>query len=423
MSFRVHCPDCDIVFEPPAGVWSARCPFCGKEVEVPHIHGVAVPTGYRKRVRKGAGRWVIFQAHLPRWTNSVLAVSFVMLLASALIQAWLSAHEERSAGAMRRALAAWKSAGESREPSQVVDAADRLLEAIGPDSANRILASEGLTESVVRDHRSKAVRTSWTMRFDKAIGASDEASLRVLSELTEEAGRDSDLNAERQRAVDAWLALRERLTRQALAENEAALSRGESQPCWVALVRASRVESMSIQGGERSEVLRQEVERAADRTAGKFGLSVICSMVDRTFSTNDEACRRLEPLIVADAERIGYVVGDLKDPKLNDLFREASRYRLEATISERFSRTFEDTPHRTTSLEFGFVLFEDGAEVGRRTATARTPRIPASTAIGMSRLQLSKRSDERIEKRLAEAAWETIPSPVRQALSSLPAPK
>jgi hypothetical protein len=146
-------------------------------------------------------------------------------------------------------------------------------------------------------------------------------------------------------------------------------------------------------------------------------------MVDRTFSTNDEACRRLEPLIVADAERIGYVVGDLKDPKLNDLFREASRYRLEATISERFSRTFEDTPHRTTSLEFGFVLFEDGAEVGRRTATARTPRIPASTAIGMSRLQLSKRSDERIEKRLAEAAWETIPSPVRQALSSLPAPK
>jgi len=77
-------------------------------VEVPRIGPGVEISGYRKVSRRRPSRWIWFQAHLPVWTNPVLAASFMLILSASLMQAWLAAHEERSVGAMRRALVEWK---------------------------------------------------------------------------------------------------------------------------------------------------------------------------------------------------------------------------------------------------------------------------------------------------------------------------
>ncbi|MBI1325780.1 hypothetical protein GC170_21675, partial [bacterium] len=405
MSFRIHCPECDIMFEPPAGVWAAQCPFCGKLVEVPQVRAGSTSTEFRKRVRKGPGWWPRLRAHLPAWTNLVLATSFVMLLTSALIQAWLAAHEQRSSDAFLRAMVSWKKAQADKDDAETVKAADRLIEILKSEPARELAAAQGLKESEVASMRRKAARANWERRLEGATKKPPDEAFADLSDLFRLAKADADSIDLAPKSVEAWARIRADTIRAAMSQFAAAFDKGESRSAWNSLKSAEGFLGRKFDDGSGSDPFRVEIGRAVDRIAGRFGLTFGFRMKARTFVSENDAKDRVLPLLEDRLGKLGYIVNDLKDPEYVKRFDDSAKYRMDVEVAEKYGRAFEDTPHRTTSIEFDFVLKSPGMADERRNVVVRTPRIPAKTAIGMSRLQLAKNSDERIERNLQQAAW------------------
>ncbi len=422
MSFRIHCPECDIMFEPPAGVWTAQCPFCGKPVEVPQIRPGEEPKGYRQRVRKGPGQWLRLRAHLPSWANLAMAASFGMIMSSALIQAWLAAGRLRSAESFERALESWNQALASRQDAETVKAADRLLAILQSPDSKTIARDTPVDEKDIRSRRKSAAHADWNRRFQAASSQRSVEGLAALKSLWAETANDLDLAGFASPARVAWSSLRADLIRDNLARFEAAFAANESPKARDALQSAENVMLESLEDQAKSPQFDEGIAAAAQRLAARYGLSIRFRLVEATFSDEKSARERVVPLFEERLRAIGYVIGKFRDETLDRRFREALKYRLEIDVAERFGRTFDDTPHRTTTLQFDFVLTAAGQDPQRRNAVARTPRIPAKTSIGMSRLQLSKRSDEKVERTLDEAAWESIAGPVSQAIGTLPKP-
>lgn len=144
-------------------------------------------------------------------------------------------------------------------------------------------------------------------------------------------------------------------------------------------------------------------------------------MTESNFTSTATASSQILPLIVSLATAKGYALAEFADQAHQTLFLKSAAYTLDLQISERFGRGFEETPHRTTLIEVRMNLLRSGKSLWNQVATARTSKIPAQTAMGMSRLQLSKQSDERIERKLNEAAWETLPKAINQSMQLLEA--
>jgi|GEM_PF-6837561 len=422
MSFRIHCPECDIMFEPPGGVWTARCPFCGKPVEVPQIRPGEEPKGYRQRVRKGPGRWLVLRAHLPTWANLAMAASFVMIMTSILIQSWLAAGRLRSADSFERALDSWNQALASRQDAETVKAADRLLALLQSPEAKVFVVDRPIDAQSIRSQRRTAAQADWNRRFQVATGARSAEGLSAMKSLWAETSADTDLAGFASRASDAWAALRADLILADLARFEVAIAANESRKAADALKSAETVMLASLDDQDQSIRVHEGIAEAAQKLAARFGLSIRFRLAEATFTDDKTARQRVVPLFEDRLRASGYVIMKFRDEAVDRMFREAVKYRLDLDVAERYGRTFDDTPHRTTTLQFDFVLNAAGLDPQRRNAVARTPRIPAKTAIGMSRLQLSKRSDDKIERTLDEAAWDSIAGPVSQAIGTLPKP-
>jgi hypothetical protein len=411
------------MFEPPSGVWSAQCPFCGKKVEVPQIRAGETGSGFRKRIRKGPGWLLRLRAHMPSWANRVLVLSFVMILSSALIQSWLVAHGRRAANAVRRAHEAWTLAAASHDDAETLRAADRLLALLDTEEAKARAAKLGSKESEVRERRAFAARSYWDSRFVTAAKAPPLEALEAIADLHQESNSDSDLSTRTEKATQEWNSIRAGAVRSALDQCEAALAAKKNQAAWLSLKFAEDVYLKRLEDKQPDDEFRTGIIEAVKKVAGQFGMTIDFRLIAKTFSTVESASTRVLPLIRTKMKGEGYVFGDLESPDFRAKFSEFTKYRLEIEVSEKYGRKFEDTPHRTTTLDFIFVLKSDGAPDEKRSAVARTPRIPAKTAIGMSRIQLAKQSDERVERNLATAAWDEVDGPISQAIGGLPGPR
>lgn len=410
------------MFEPPIGVLTALCPFCGKAVEVPQFRPGDKPVGYRKRIRKGPGWWLMLRAHLPSWANRAMAASFVMIMTSALIQSWLAAHRLRSADDLERALQAWNQAIESRRDAATVEAADRLLAILQTIDPKEIAEVDSIDAAKIRELRSKAAQADWTRRLQAALALRKASGLNDLKALVAEAAADADLARFTAHARDAWAALRQELMRADLARFEAALAANRGEEAENALKSAENVMIEQVEDRSATPPADAEITLAVDRLAARLGLAIRFRLTEANFANESFAREKALPLFEDRLRALGYVIGKFRHAELERRFRDGARYRLDIDVAERFGRPYEDTPHRTTTIQFDLVLSAAGIAPQRRNAAVRTPRIPAKTAIGMSRLQLSKRSDEKIERKLEEAAWESITGPVTQAAVSLPRP-
>ncbi len=410
------------MFEPPAGVWAAQCPFCGKQVEVPQMRAGSAQPEFRKRVRKGPGWWPVVRSHLPGWTNLALSAVFLMLLTSALIQAWLAAHEKRTSDAFERAVESWNKAIAGGNAAETVKSADRLLLMLKTDSARELAAARGLQETDVATRRKTAARADWERRFEAAIELSPEASFADLSDLFGLAKSDPDLSSQAPLAAEAWAKRRAEVMRTAMAQVAAALEKGESASAWKSLKTAESFLVRTMDQNSAEDPFRAEISQAVERIAGRFGMTFVLSTKATVFVSENAARERVVPILQERMGKMGYLFDDLTDPEFVKRFRQAARFRMEIGVTEKYGKPFEDTPHRTTAIEFDFVLKSAGMNDERRNVVVRTPRIPAKTAIGMSRLQLAKNSDERIERTLQQAAWDSIAGPVSQTVGSFPAP-
>lgn len=411
------------MFEPPGGVWAAQCPFCGRQVEVPQFRAGTPVTEFRKRVRKGPGWLPKLRSHLPGWANLALATSFVMILSSSLIQAWLAAHEQRSSDAYLRARDSWNRAIAGTDDSETVKAADRLLEILKSDAVREIASAQGLMESEIAGRRRLSARADWERRFSEASTKTPEEAFVNLGDLYRLATSDSDLNGLASQAAEAWSRIRSDRIRADLAQFAVALEKGESHAAWNSLTSAAGFLGLKFGESSGSDAFRDEIGQAVERIAGRYGLTFGFRLKARTFVSETDARERVLPLLEDRMGKLGYLVNDLKDPVFGKRFQDAAKYRMEIELSEKYGRAFEETPHKTTSLEFDFVLKSPGMGDERRNVVVRTPRIPAKTAIGMSRLQLAKSSDERIERNLQQAAWDSIAGPVSQTLGTYSAPR
>jgi len=362
------------------------------------------------------------RSHLPGWTNLALAAVFVMLLTSALIQAWLAAHEKRASDDFARAVESWNQAVAGGDFAETVKAADRLLLMLKTASARDLAAARGLQETDVSTRRKTAARADWERRFEAATELSPEASFAALADLFRLAKSDPDLSSQAPLAVAAWAKRRTEVIRAAMAQFAAALEKGESPAAWKSLKTAESFLVRTIDENSADDPFRAEISQAVDRIAGRFGMTFVLKTKATVFVSENAARERVVPILQERMSKMGYLFDDLTDPDFAKRFRQAARYRMEIGVTEKYGKTFEDTPHRTTAIEFDFVLKSAGANEERRNVVVRTPRIPAKTAIGMSRLQLAKNSDERIERNLQQAAWDSIAGPISQTVGTFPAP-
>ena len=414
----MNCPECDTVFEPPDDVWLARCPFCSCEVEVPHAHGHFNAGEFRMRLRKQPGWLIRLRAHLPGWANPVMVLSFSLLLLSLLMQAWMATHLDRSATAMSRAIADYKSL-DKKEIDDQIKSCDTLLAAWGTESAKAVAEQDGLKQAAVQSQRRSLMRDRWNATLALQYTQPAEAALKSIAELVEQAKADHDLSDLAQVARSQWQKRRHQAIQTALDQAQAAMANRNAAQAAQDLLTAERFWLETLAEVPLPAEFESTIASFTRHLATWRGIRLDVQMNSTTFTTADQARPQVSPVLSQAWQAKGYVLPEFKSKNLNRLFQESSRFLINARIAERYGRGFEETPHRTTILEVKLALLQNGREVWSQVATARTPRIPARTAMGMSRLQLSKQSDEKIEKKLNEAAWESLPAALSQPLQLL----
>lgn len=422
MGIRVICPECDTVFEPPAGVWSAQCPFCGRESEVPHAVQSIDSSKVRKRLRKPPGWLIVLLNHMPPWGSRVLISSFCLMLASFLMQTWTSAHSDQSKIAMQRAIRGLNLARSEQKPDALLKAIDATIQSWTTDSAQFAAQSAGLDRDSLKNERRFLARLIWSNALKQLQESPDDALSRLdaAGELADSASADQDLYELKPEAVRFWTLLRDDQVARHLGR-----SRELSQAQKAAESADELTASVAWNLKTRPEVainaqLRAAIEAQALALAQSNGIVVASEMIRTVFTDLDHAALKIMPLVEKNLRDRNYVLLNSKDEALNQMFRDASKFRLVIKIDERFGRPFEDTPHRTTLVDTNFILSDKSKIIWQQTASARTPRIPARTSMGMSRLQLSKRSDEKVERKLSEATWESVPAGLNQTLQLLP---
>lgn len=416
----MNCPECDTVFEPPDDVWSARCPFCGCEVEVPHTHGHLNAGTFRKRLRKQPGWLIRLRSHLPGWANTVLVLCFSLILLSVLMQAWVATHADRSATAMLRAISGYQAATKPPADADVlINAYDNLLANWGSDSAQRVADQAGLKKPVLRNQRRTLIRTRWNGDLTRQAMQPAANALKGIAELIDQARGEEDLADLAAQGRNHWQKRRDGAIQAALKQAAAQIQNQNAAKAAEELKTAEFFWLENLAEVPPAKEFETPLTNTARQLAGWRGIRLDVQMVSTTFTSADQARTVVGPVIAKAWLAKGYVSPEFKSEKLGRVFQDSSRFLLTARIAERYGRGFEETPHRTTILDVKLALVQNGREAWAQQATARTPRIPARTAMGMSRLQLSKQSDEKIEKKLNEAAWESLPAALSQPLQLL----
>ncbi len=423
MSYRINCPECDTVFEPRPGVWSAHCPFCGCRVEVPHSVDTIDASQFRKRIRKPPGWLIRLQAHLPSWANFALICCGVLITLSVVMQAWVVTHADRSAMLMRRAIDDYQSLSESADEMLVVQACDKLLDLWTTSSARLEADRAGLTEDQTRRLRRDLIRKSWNKRLE-AMSNSSTSPLQALegeSKLLDETANDPDLKDFSNKARTAWRTTRDGGIQSQLDLCQAQIDSNRPQESLKSLMNAEQLQARNLAEVPAPTDSEPRFRSLLERLSKWRGVSPRILMTESNFTSTATASSQILPLIVSLATAKGYALAEFADQAHQTLFLKSAAYTLDLQISERFGRGFEETPHRTTLIEVRMNLLRSGKSLWNQVATARTSKIPAQTAMGMSRLQLSKQSDERIERKLNEAAWETLPKAINQSMQLLEA--
>ncbi|MFM7594512.1 MAG: hypothetical protein ACKO85_22180 [Isosphaeraceae bacterium] len=420
MSIRIHCPQCDTVFEPPEGVWSAHCPFCGYESEVPHTHQDIDHGAFRKRFRRAPGWLVTLVAAMPPWGGPALVLSFFLLLASAFMQSWTAAHSDRSATAMSRALKSLESGKASGDNEKLLAGLDQVIAAWASESAETMALAAGLKKEAVKEQRKSLIQARWQKTLNLAAGQTGEKSLKLIEELEKEALGEPDLNSLAASATEAWAAARNRVVNQFRADFKFASESGQWQKAATALTSAVNLQTRARQSGQSQPALGDDLRVLVTQLARTHGVRINRSMIRTVFTDLPTASTRTLPTIQKQLADKGYIGMQSLSAEADKLFQEQSAYRLEVKFDETFGRPFEETPHRISIITIGMTFFKGPEQIWVQSATARTPRNPAQTAIGLSRIQLSKNTDERIERKFNEAAWETAPAALNQALQLVP---
>lgn len=420
MAIRIHCPQCDTVFEPPVEVWTALCPFCGYETEVPHTHQDIDHGTFRRKARRAPGWCVTLLAAMPPWGGPALVLSFILLLASAFMQSWTAAHSDRSATAMSRALKSLESARASGENDKILEGLDQVLAAWASESAENMATAAGLKKGSVKEQRKSLIQARWLKKRNLAAGLTDEKSLKLIEDLEKEALGEPDLNSLVDSAAKAWEEARSRLVNQSRADFSAAFNSGQWQKATMALTSAVNLQTRARRSGQGQQALGDELRDSVTQLARSHGVRINSSMVRTLFTDLPTASSRTLPAIRRILADKGYFELNSLSTEADKLFQDQSAYRLDVKYDETFGRPFEETPHRIGIITIGMTLFKRTDQIWVQSATARTPRNPAQTAIGLSRIQLSKNTDERIERKFNEAAWENAPSALNQALQLVP---
>jgi len=414
----MNCPECDTVFEPPDDVWQARCPFCACEVEVPHTHGHLDASAFRKRLRKQPGWLIRLRGHLPGWANPVMVLSFSLLLISMLLQAWMATHLDNSARAMSRAIAGYKS-NSNQEINARIKACDTLIAAWSSDSAVAVAEQAGLKRVNIETERRSLVRERFNADLARQNQQDAEAALATIAELVDLTKSDRDLIDLAPSARTNWQNRRDSAIKNALDLASSNMAAQNAASAALAVQTAERLSLANLPEVPSAKVFDASIDQLARQLARWRGLRLDVQMTTTTFTSAEQARQLINPVLRKAWQEKGYVSPGFKSATLDRAFQVDSRFVMSVRIAERYGRGFEETPHRTTILEVKISLMDKGQEVWSQQATARTPRIPARTAMGMSRLQLSKQSDEKIERKLNEAAWESLPAALSQPLQLL----
>lgn len=419
MSLRINCPECDTVFEPPGDVWSARCPFCAHEVEVPHTHGELNAATFRKRLRKQPGWLIRLRSHLPAWANPVLILSFSLLMLSFTLQAWMATHADRSATAMLRAIKAYQAVATTTDTDELIKSCDRLIAQWGPESANQVAAQAGLKLASIRHQRLNLVRNRWSAALHRQAGQNTQAALVAIATLIDQAKADQDLVELVPKGLSQWQKERSLAIGNSIERCRANIQSRNAAQAAEELINAEAFWLARLTEVTVPEEFDTTLTNLATQLARWRGIRFDVQMTSTTFTAAEQARQLTEPVAARAWKGKGYIAPRFKSDRLARAFQDSSTFRLSQRIAERYGRGFEETPHRTTILEVQLTLYQNNREVWSQQSTSRTPRIPARTAMGMSRLQLSKQSDEKIEKKLNEAAWESLPASLSQPLQLL----
>lgn len=388
-------------------------------MEVPHSHADIDPSQFRKRFRKPPGWLIRLQNHLPVWANSALVFSSILIALSVSMQAWMVTHADHSAILMDRAIQQYKSLNPASDELDVVKSCDRMIELWAIDSARLKAESMGLTEPEIRKIRREQARKSWKKRIERLSGSKTLDALEGYSKLLDESVSDSDLKDLTEESRNLWRTARDNSIQKTLDQCQAQMQANQPQESLKSLMEVEKFQLQNLEGVPSAADTEPRFATLVQALAKWRGMSVQLMMTESNFTKSDKASEQILPVIEKNGLAKGYLFPRFTVATHQDLFLKSALFRFDLQVSERYGRGFEETPHRTTLIEVRMNLIRDGQSIWNQAATTRTPRIPAKTAMGMSRLQLSKQSDERIERKLNEAAWESLPKPLNQSLQLL----
>lgn len=357
---------------------------------------------------------------MPPWGGPALSLSFVLLLASAFMQSWTAAHSDRSANTMSRALKSLESGRASGDELKILAGVEQVLAAWASESAENLALAAGLKKESLKEQRRQLTQTRWQKSLEQARILTGEKSLKTLEELERQALTDPDLNLLAKSAAEAWQLAKTRQLSQFMENYAAAAAASKWSNALAAITSAINLQTRLRQSGQPPEPLGEAMKKSIAQLAGGHGVRVIASMTRTIFTDLPTASARTLPTIERQLADKGYFALQSLSAEANKLFQEQSAYRFEVKFEENFGRPFEETPHRIGLITIQMALFIGQEQLWVQSATARTPRNPAQTALGLSRIQLSKNTDERIERKFNEAAWETAPPALNQALQLLP---
>lgn len=357
---------------------------------------------------------------MPGWGNAVLVISFSLFLVGVFMQAWVATHGDQASTAMRRAIRIYTADQAEATDKKRLEDLDNLISAWQSPSAEQVALAMGLVRNELVDKRRELIRHIWNHDLETASKLPADDALKQIEALNQKAADEPDLQRLLKVGTEKWRAIRAREINKNLELCRAATLRGDVKDAGEVLVRAEKFWLMMHPGVDDAGPFEELLVEETTILARKIGYIYEPRMVAKVFTETETARRITLPVISKAMMEKGYAAPQFTSARLPEVFRKNAAFRLAVEITERYGRGFEETPHRTTILEARLTLFRGSRVVTNQQATARTPRIPATTAMGMSRLQLSKQSDEKIERKLNEAAWETLPGALAQPLQLIP---
>lgn len=357
---------------------------------------------------------------MPGWGNAVLVISFSLFLTGAFMQAWVATHGDQAATAMRRAIRSYTEDQSGATETKRLQNLEDVIGAWQSPSAEKVARASGLVRNELVEKRRDLIRQIWSHDLENAAKQPADDALKQIEALNQMTAGEPDLQNLLKVGTEKWQAIRAVEINKNLELCRVATLRGDAKAAGDSLVRAEKFWLMKQSGLNDAGQFEGLLAESTASLAQKIGYIYEPYMTAKVFNVTEDARRITLPTISKAMNDKGYAAPTLASRQLSDTFRKNAAFRLVVEITERYGRGFEETPHRTTILEARLTLFRGSRAVTNQQATARTPRIPATTAMGMSRLQLSKQSDEKIERKLNEAAWEALPGALTQPLQLIP---